>query len=147
MMKNFVCLLFVLCFTSTLSKQLFVVPFATLFSQHSDGSLLHPYSSIQQALDSIQHEHSTVYLYPTYYFSNPIQLNSKHSHTRLTTMSIENATFCERLTADRTIHHLQRLHTAVISDGLSISYLLIINEFLVHVFQQISPTISIMLHH
>ena len=120
-MKNFVCLLFVLCFTSTLSKQLFVVPFATLFSQHSDGSLLHPYSSIQQALDSIQHEHSTVYLYPTYYFSNPIQLNSKHSHTRLTTMSIENATFYERLTADRTIHHLQRLQTAVISGGVPIT--------------------------
>ena len=125
-MKNIVCLLLILFVGSItcVPSSRFVVPFATLFTNYSDGSLLHPYSSIQQALDCIEHEynnslHITLHLYPTYYFLSSIQLNYMHSHLRLTTMTIQKYTFYETLAAGKQIH--QRLKTATISGGVPIT--------------------------
>jgi parallel beta-helix repeat protein len=94
----------------------------------SDGSLAHPYSSLEQALDHIEHEYHrgttikqriTINLYPTHHFVNTVRFTQAHSHIRLTTMKIEDTIFYERLSIDKYTH--QRLSTAVISGGIPIT--------------------------
>ncbi len=46
-----------LCTTLPLSTELYVVPFPSLIDNNGDGSLAHPYSSLQQALNSIEHDY------------------------------------------------------------------------------------------
>jgi len=62
------------------SHQLYVVPFPSLIGNDSDGSLAHPYSSLQQALDHIEHNY--------YHGMNPSGRTQEHTHRRLSTASI-----------------------------------------------------------
>ncbi len=84
------------CITSLYPTQLYVIPFTSFLGNGSDGSLERPYSSIQQALDHVEHNYhydrtamhkTTINLYPTYHFVNTIHISQAHSHTRLTTMN------------------------------------------------------------
>ena len=92
--------------TSDSSTQLYVAPFQSYLAVDGDGSLAHPYSSLQQALDHIErHYHqgistphrTTIYLYPTYHFVGGIRLEQAHSHIRLTTMNAEETAIYEQL--------------------------------------------------
>ncbi len=42
---------------SPISRQWYVVPFPSIIDNNGDGSLAHPYSSLQQALNSIEHDY------------------------------------------------------------------------------------------
>ena len=106
---------------------LYVVPFLPA-KDNSDGSLMHPYSSLQQALDHIEHQYlqttfprqrTTIHLYPTYYFAATVHFHQAHSHTRLTTMSATDAAFYEKRTTAE--HPYQRLPSATISGGVPIT--------------------------
>ncbi|CAF2209465.1 unnamed protein product [Rotaria magnacalcarata] len=117
-----------LCISSFTSTRLYVTPFSSLFSNNSDGSLLSPYSSLQQALDHIERNYyrgisssqrTTIYLYPTYHFVNTIRLHQAHSRTRLTTMKDEDTAFYEQFTAREQIP--RRLSRASISGGVPIT--------------------------
>ena len=108
--------------------QLYVVPFPLLLGNHKDGSLNHPYSSLEQALDHIErHYHhkntsmytTTINLYPTYYFVPTLRFSLVHSHTRLTTMIETKATFYDKLASHERIH--RRLATARISGGIPVT--------------------------
>jgi hypothetical protein len=114
--------------TTSMSTKLYVVPFATLLGSDADGSLAHPYSSIQQALDHVERNRNqditamrrtTINLYPTYHFVNTIRFDQAHSHTRLTTMSDEDTVFYEELAARENTY--QRLPTASISGGIPVT--------------------------
>ena len=123
-MKIFISpLLFLLCISGVLSHHLYVVPFQTSsFFGDNDGSLLRPYSSIQQALDHIERNSlrtTTIHLYPTHYFTDTICLTQMHSHTRLTTMSMMYSDFYEDNALDTL--SFQRLTKAVISGGMPIT--------------------------
>ncbi len=129
--------IFVILFVPSIScvpSSRFIVPFAKLLNNHSDGSLLHPYSSIQQAVNCIEQEYKhnnnsvpiTIHLYPTYYFLSSIQLSYMHSYLRLTTMTLENTNLYETLAAGKQIH--QRLKTAIISGGVLITGWIQINN-------------------
>ncbi len=81
-----------------------------------DGSLSHPYSSLQQALDHIENEYyhdinsvrrTTINLYPTHHFVDTIHFTQARNHTHLTTMSgntysavISQAIFVNQLFVD-----------------------------------------------
>ena len=109
--------------------QLYVVPFSSLLSNISDGSLAYPYSSLQQALDQIEHEYhrnmnsiqrkTIINLYPTYHFVNTIHFNQAHSHTQLTTMNSADAALYAKLLVQE--HTYQRLLTATISGGILVT--------------------------
>ena len=105
------------------SVQLYVVPFAFLISNESDGSFPHPYSSLQQALDHIarvRNGRTTIHLCPTYYFvDTTIRFNQEHSHTQLTTMSCVDAAFYKKIGVQDEIY--PQLSTAVISGGVPIT--------------------------
>ncbi len=67
-----------------ISRQLYVVPFPSIIDNNGDGSLAHPYSSLQQALSSVEDDfyhqdissiyRTTINLYPTYHFIGTIHL-------------------------------------------------------------------------
>ena len=110
------------------SDHLYVVPFPIKHGNGSDGSLAHPYSSLQQALDRIENnyllsglpqERTTIHLYPTHHFVNTIHFTRAHSHTRLTTMTALETTTFDQL-ADQEHTH-QRLTRAVISGGVPVT--------------------------
>jgi hypothetical protein len=113
---------------SSAFTQLYVIPFASLIGDHADGSLTHPYSSIQQALDHIEQQNyrdinaqrsKTINLYPTHYFVNTLRFTHAHSHTRLTTMNSDVIDFYEEIaTRD---HTLRRLSKASISGGIPVT--------------------------
>jgi parallel beta-helix repeat protein len=114
--------------TPSLSTQLYVVPFPSFIGNDGDGSLAHPYSSLQQALDHIENEYNrdtdavcrtTIHLYPTHHFVDTIRLTQAHSHIRLTTMSAEDTGFYKEIAAQEHTH--QRLPTASISGGIPIT--------------------------
>jgi hypothetical protein len=110
------------------SIQLYVVPFPSLLDNSSDGSLTHPYSSLQQALDHIERHYSrnltsfertTINLYPTHHFVDTICFNQVHSHTRLTTMnSADTDRYVNLAIQDRT--H-RRLSVASIGGGILVT--------------------------
>jgi parallel beta-helix repeat protein len=115
---------------SSLPIQIYVVPFPSLFSNNGNGSLAHPYTSLEQALDHIQRDYyyrdinstrttTTINLYPTHHFVNTIHFRQAHSHTRLTTMSLEDIAFYEKIAAQEHTH--QRLSRAIISGGVLIT--------------------------
>jgi parallel beta-helix repeat protein len=104
------------------------VPFPSFVSNDSDGSLTHPYSSLQQALDHIEREYyrdinsapkTTINLYPAHHFVSTILFTQVHSHTRLTTMTAEDAAVYEEVAAREHTH--RRLQTASISGGVPIT--------------------------
>ena len=110
------------------SAQLYVMPFASLIGDHADGSLTHPYSSIQQALDHIEQQYhrdinaqlsTTINLYPTHHFVNTLRFTQAHSHTRLTTMSSDITDFYGEVAADDQTH--RRLPKASISGGIPVT--------------------------
>ncbi|UJR12495.1 hypothetical protein I4U23_016670 [Adineta vaga] len=110
------------------STQLYVVPFSSFLGNDADGSLTHPYLSIQQALDHVErscHHDNTamrrtkINLYPTYHFAGTLRFNQAHSHIRLTTMNVEDTVFYEELAARE--HTYQRLPAASISGGIPIT--------------------------
>ncbi|CAF4180409.1 unnamed protein product [Rotaria sp. Silwood2] len=114
--------------TTSLSTQLYVVPFSTLLDNNGDGSFTHPYTSIQQALDHVERNRrhdiaaihrTTIHLYPTHYFASAIRFDQAHSHIRLTTMSDKDAAFYEELATSEHTH--RRLPTASISGGIPIT--------------------------
>jgi len=147
------------------ASPLYVVPFVSSNENENDGSILHPFSSIQQALDHVQQE--TIYLYPTYYFLTNIRLHQAHSYMQLTTMNSTDADFYDTLLDHH--HTYPRLTKAVISGGMPITnwthlvtilsvllfhlyhmlinYLLMINVSFVLAFPQIIPNTFIMRHH
>ncbi|CAF2842155.1 unnamed protein product [Rotaria sp. Silwood2] len=113
---------------SSESAQLYVVPFPSLLGNNNDGSLTHPYSSLQQALDHIERDYynvrtvarrTTINLYPTHHFVDTIHLTQAHSHTRLTTMSDTDTAVYEELAAREHTHY--RLTTASISGGVPVT--------------------------
>ena len=117
-----------LCITRPLSIQLYVVPFPSLIGNGGDGSITHPYSSLQQALDHIEDEYhrdinsirrTTINLYPTYHFVDTLRFTQTHSHTRLTTMSVEDTAIYEEVAAQERTH--RRLTTASISGGVPVT--------------------------
>ena len=109
---------------SELTRQLYVLPFPALIGNDGDGSLMHPYSSVQQALDRIESEYdqnvkTTIHLYPTHHFVDTLRFTQAHSHTRLTTMSAEDTHVYEQLLAQEYTH--RRLSKASISGGIPIT--------------------------
>jgi parallel beta-helix repeat protein len=117
-----------LCIIPPKSIQLYVVPFPSLVGNDGDGSLEHPYSSLQKALDHVKHNYhhdltlthrTTINLYPTYHFANTIHISQVHSHIRLTTMNDDDIAFYEELGASERPH--RRLATAVISGGVPVT--------------------------
>jgi hypothetical protein len=117
-----------LCIVSPESIQLYVVPFPSFFDNHGDGSREYPYSSLQQALDHVKSNYhqnviskhrTTINLYPTYHFVNPIHISQFHSHIRLTTMNDNDVSFYKDSIASESTH--RRLSTAVISGGIPIT--------------------------
>jgi hypothetical protein len=116
------------CYIRPLSTQLYVVPFPSLIGNNGDGSLSHPYLSLQQALDHIEREYNrettamrttTINLYPTYHFTDTVHFTQAHSHIRLTTMSAKDTAVYERLATREHTH--QRLTTATISGGVPVT--------------------------
>ena len=114
--------------TSLTSRQLYVVPFSSLFVSNSDGSLERPFQSIQQALDHIEFGYchnktlpyrTTINLYPTYHFVDTIHFRHDHSHTRLTTMNANDTDFYKTQTSPR--HAVRMLPTASISGGVLVT--------------------------
>jgi len=99
------------------ASPLYVVPFVSSNENENDGSILRPFSSIQQALDHVQQE--TIYLYPTYYFLTNIRLHQAHSYMQLTTMNSTDADFYDTLLDHH--HTYPRLTKAVISGGMPIT--------------------------
>ena len=117
-----------LCIASSLSTQLYVVPFPSLLENNCDGSLNHPYSSLQQALDHIERDYhggvlSTqrriINLYPTHHFVDTIRLRQAHSNIRITTMSAIDIAFYEELVSREQTH--RRLQSASISGGIPVT--------------------------
>ena len=117
------------------SKQLYVTPFPSVFGNAGDGSLSHPYSSLQQALDRIERDfyqdigsvhRTTVNLYPTYHFIGHVHLGRAHSHTRLTTMNISDVLAYEKFLLH--IPKNERLSTAIISGGVRVTGWTKVNE-------------------
>ena len=114
--------------TPPLSTQLYVVPLLSLLDNDGDGSLAHPYASLQQALDYIEYDYyqgitsmrrTTINLYPTHHFVGTIRLGQAHSHTRLTTMSTADTVAYEQLDIRERAH--RRLPTASISGGMPVT--------------------------
>ena len=114
--------------SSSESTELYVVPFPALVGDDGDGSLAHPHSSLQQALDHIEREYHrdihlisrrTINLYPTHHFVDTIRFTTAHSHTQLTTMSVEDAAVYKEVTAREHTH--RRMATATISGGVPIT--------------------------
>ena len=111
------------------SNQLYVVPFPLLLDNYSsDGSLAHPYSSLQQAMDHIERHYSrnrtseertTINLYPTHHFVDTIRFGQVHSHTRLTTMSSSDTNRYANFTIQDHTH--RRLPVASISGGILVT--------------------------
>jgi parallel beta-helix repeat protein len=108
--------------------QLYVVPFPSLLHNITDGSLAHPYSSLQQALDHIEREFhrnmnsiqkTTINLYPTHHFVNTIHFKQAHSYTQLITMSSADAAVYANLVAQEHTH--RKLPTAIISGGVLVT--------------------------
>ena len=86
---------------SCVSSELYVVPFLSFPVNGSDGTLMHPYSSLQQALDHVARGYdykqdsrclTRINLYPTRHFVGTIRFDHPHSRIRLTTMSTGHAT-------------------------------------------------------
>lgn len=103
-------------------SQLYVVPFPSLLGHNGNGSLTHPYSSLQQALDHIERaapSQTTIFLYPTHHFVDTIRFQSIHSHTRMTTIHAEDIAFYEKIAAQESTH--RRLPKASISGGIPIT--------------------------
>lgn len=79
------------CINFSFSTQLYVVSLLSSIANDGDGSITHPYSSVQHALDHIEREYyhstvlreqTTIHLYPTYHFVNTIHFKkSTQSHT------------------------------------------------------------------
>ncbi len=121
--------------TSVLSKQLYVVPFPSVVSISGDGSLAHPYSSLQQALHHIERNYyqnggslykTTINLYPTHHFIGSIYFRKAHSHTHITTMNITDALVYEQMLTHEPNH--RRLVKAVISGGMLVTEWRKVNE-------------------
>ena len=107
---------------------LYVVPFPFLVDSSSDGSRSHPYLSLQQALDHVEYcsytatdskQRTTIHLYPTHHFVGTIRLTQAHSHLRLTTMSVENSDFYQKMDVQKNTP--PSLPTASISGGIQIT--------------------------
>ncbi len=132
----FLLFLFIDSSTSSLCvTQLYIVPFPSLIGNNGNGSLAHPYSSLQQALDHIERDYhrnttapcrTTIYLYPTHHFVDTIRFRQAHSHTRLTTMNAEDIDFYKKVAARE--HEHRRLPMASISGGIPITNWTRINE-------------------
>jgi len=124
---NLTCL-FAVTIDPSKTNNFYVVPFSKLFTNLSDGSLTHPYSSIEQALHQIEIDYHSninasqrittyINLYPTSYFlEKTLHLNRYHSNTHLTTMSSVHADLYDNLSDQ---HH--RLTKARISGGMVLS--------------------------
>ena len=114
---------------ASIATELYVVPFPSLIGTKSDGSLAHPFSSLQQALDRIERDfnqnisgttHRTaINLYPTHHFVHSIFFRRAHSHIRLTTMNDVNTASYTKLADQHATH--RRLARASISGGIPIS--------------------------
>jgi hypothetical protein len=107
---------------------LYVVPFPSLIGNNSDGSLAHPYISLQQALDHIERDYhdgiisahrTQINLYPTHHFVDTLRFTQVHSHIRLTTMSAKDTAVYEEVAAREHVH--QKLTTASISGGVPVT--------------------------
>ena len=125
---TFLYLLLLINEVSLTSVQLYVLPFPSLIGSNRDGSLIHPYSSIRQALDHVENEYyrsinatqrTTINLYPTHHFVDTLRFTQVHSHTRLTTMNAEDTHFYEDMVAQEHTH--RRLPSASISGGIPIT--------------------------
>jgi len=112
-----------------------VVPFPSIIDNNGDGSLTHPYTSLQQALNSIEHDYhqdissmyrTTINLYPTYHFIGTIHLKQSHSHIRLTTMNTTDTLVYDELLAHEPTY--RRLSRAVISGGVPVTGWTKVNE-------------------
>ncbi len=110
------------------TKHTYVVSFPSLIGNDGDGSLSHPYSSLQQALDHIENEYyhginsvrrTTINLYPTHHFVDTIHFTQARYHTHLTTMSVKDSAFYDEIAAQE--HSHRRLSKASISGGMSIT--------------------------
>jgi hypothetical protein len=117
-----------LSITPSASTQLYVVPFPSILGDNGDGSLAHPYSSLQQALDHIERSYNlwisltrrtTINLYPTHHFVNTLRFGHAHSHTRLTTMNAKDIAFYAELVSRERTH--RRLSSASISGGIPVT--------------------------
>ena len=111
--------------SSSSSTELYVVPFLSI---SGNGSRTHPYLSVQEALDYIEHHYfqnvlprprTTIHLYPTYYFVETLRFKQTHSHTILTSMNATDAIFYEKLRSSGHMH--PRLPRATISGGIPIT--------------------------
>ena len=104
----------------SLTKQLYVVPSSILLTEENNGSLTHPYSSIQQALDHVERDYHrdniTINLYPTNHFVKTIHLRQVHSHLRITTMTDADVDYYDQFIGKE--HNHQRFLTARISGGI-----------------------------
>ena len=110
------------------SSDVYVVPFPSSAENNEDGSLARPYSSLQRALDHVEDKYhgqvmsshrTTIHLYPTHHHVGTVRLRQAHSHIRLTTMSVKDASFCRRRLSREHARH--RLSRASISGGLPIT--------------------------
>ena len=124
-----------ICDTQLPHKELYVVPFPSIFGNDGDGSLLYPYSSLQQALDQIERHYyqdmdsvykTTIHLYPSYHFVGGVHLGQAHSHTRLTTMNTNDLLAYEALLAHEPTH--RKLPSAIISGGVPVTGWTKVNE-------------------
>ena len=110
---------------SSTSDDLYVVPYRFFVGINCNGSLTHPYSSLQQALDHIEYRtnltyRTTIHLYPTYHFvNNTLHLTQAHSHIQISTMNDVDVKFYEKFISQEYLH--ERLTTAVISGGVKIN--------------------------
>ena len=131
---------------AAVSSGLYVVPFQSLMNDSSNGSLTHPYVSLQQALDQIESDYRCdnisrrrikINLYPTHHFIKTAHLSRAHSHTRLTTMSAETAAFYDRLIAST--HRFRHLTKAVLSGGVPVTNWTQISE---NTYSTVVPSLS-----
>ena len=128
MLTTLPCMIHSLHIAPTKSTELYVVPFPAFDGNDSDGSLVHPYSSLQEALNRIERDYrhgipssqrATIHLYPTHHFVNTLHFKQEHSHTRLSTMNAADVALCEKLVPPGYSH--RRLRTASISGGILIT--------------------------
>ncbi|UJR14456.1 hypothetical protein I4U23_001453 [Adineta vaga] len=116
------------CSTTALINELYVVPFPLLFGDNADGSFTRPYSSLQQALDHIERNYycrmtssrrATIYLYPVHHYVDPIRFRQVHSHTRLTTMNVNDVMLYQKQIFSKYVHRL--LPKASVSGGIPVT--------------------------
>ena len=132
---------------SVLSKQLYVVPFPSIVNTDGDGSFIHPYSSLQQALDRVECDYcqgwnstdqTIINLYPTHHFVGSVHLEKVHSHMRITTMNNTDVLAYEDILTQEPAY--RRLTKAVISGGVLVTGWTQVNE--TNIYSATVPSLS-----